>query len=54
MVDEGHNPVADVEHADPLTFRPLRADLFRPQATSHIDEVGLGNGALQKVRVTCC
>jgi hypothetical protein len=39
--------------ADPvtggLTFRQLRADLFRPEATALIDEVGLGNAALQEV-----
>ncbi len=32
-----------------LTFNPLRADLFRPVATAHIDEVGLGNHAVQRV-----
>lgn len=32
-----------------LVFRSLRADLFEPQATSLIDEVGLSNGALQQV-----
>ncbi|MHA6524713.1 class I SAM-dependent DNA methyltransferase [Tessaracoccus sp. G1721] len=32
-----------------LEFQPLRADLFSPQATSLIDEVGLGNHALQEV-----
>ncbi|MEJ5943683.1 hypothetical protein WDZ17_00055 [Pseudokineococcus basanitobsidens] len=32
-----------------LTFQPLRADLFRPEAVALIDEVGLGNGALQQV-----
>ena len=31
------------------TFRSLRADLFQPEATAHIDEVGLGNAALQQV-----
>ena len=52
LVDRGHDPRADVddgEHADGLTFRSLRADLFRPQATALIDEVGLGNLALQQV-----
>ena len=34
---------------DGLTFRSLRADLFKPEATAHIDEVGLGNAALQEV-----
>ena len=32
-----------------LTFHALRADLFRPQATAHIDAVGLGNEAVQRV-----
>src|SRR6185503_11716269 len=32
-----------------LTFNPLRADLFRPAATALIDEVRLGNVALQEV-----
>ena len=32
-----------------LEFNPLRADLFRPQATALIDEVRLGNAALQRV-----
>lgn len=32
-----------------LMVHLLRADLFRPQATAHIDEVGLGNEALQRV-----
>jgi hypothetical protein len=32
-----------------LDFRQLRADLFQPKATAHIDEVGLGNAALQEV-----
>ena len=32
-----------------LEFQPLRADLFSPQATALIDEVRLGNHALQEV-----
>ncbi|MFD0449592.1 DNA methyltransferase [Rhodococcus aetherivorans] len=32
-----------------LTFRSLRADLFRPVTTALIDEVKLGNAALQQV-----
>jgi hypothetical protein len=32
-----------------LVFNSLRADLFHPAATALIDEVGLGNGALQQV-----
>ena len=34
---------------DGLRFNPLRADLFRPEATAHIDAVGLGNAALKQV-----
>ncbi|MGI8731543.1 MAG: class I SAM-dependent DNA methyltransferase [Solirubrobacteraceae bacterium] len=53
LVDEGHDPSArgagDVDVVDGLTFRSLRADLFRPEATAFIDEVGLGNLALQSV-----
>lgn len=52
MVDLGHD-TTPVEGGDGrvggLRFRPLRADLFRPEATIHIDEVGLGNVALQQV-----
>lgn len=52
LVDQGHDPAAradDAAHAEGLTFRSLRADLFRPQMTAHIDEVELGNLALQQV-----
>lgn len=55
LVDQGHDPspssVEPVETSaiDGLTFRSLRADLFKPEATAHIDEVGLGNVALQRV-----
>ncbi|GAB2776616.1 class I SAM-dependent DNA methyltransferase [Nocardioides salsibiostraticola] len=52
--DEGSQ--ADPQNPKPLeaaipglTFRSLRADLFTPQATAHINEVGLGNAALQQV-----
>src|SRR5699024_9597002 len=41
MVDEGHQ--------EGITFNPLRADLFTKEATKYIDEVGLGNKALQGV-----
>src|SRR5699024_708967 len=41
MVDEGHQ--------EGTTFNPLRADLFTKEATKYIDEVGLGNKALQGV-----
>ncbi|CAM3470381.1 class I SAM-dependent DNA methyltransferase [Occultella aeris] len=63
LVDSGHQPAAEPHVADGgaavvedgsafapgLTFNALRADLFRPEATAHIDEVGLGNRALQDV-----
>src|SRR3954466_11304280 len=49
MAHQGHDPGEDLEHVEGLTFRPLRADLFRPEATALIDAVGLGNGALQQV-----
>lgn len=40
---------AEGQAPEGLEFRGLRADLFRPAATPLIDEVGLGNEALQKV-----
>ena len=49
LVDQGHRPEADSAFAEGLTFNPLRADLFHPAATSHIDDVQLGNAALQEV-----
>jgi len=54
MVDQGHgNSTAADDHdaslAPGIEFNPLRADLFRPQAIALIDEVGLGNQALQEV-----
>ena len=58
LVDGGHAPItpptdaADAAASDApegLTFNSLTADLFRPSATAHIDEVGLGDEALQKV-----
>ena len=54
LVDRGHRSptIADRdggESTDGLDFQPLRADLFRPEATSLIDEVKLGNAALQRV-----
>ncbi|CDZ88172.1 class I SAM-dependent DNA methyltransferase [Rhodococcus ruber] len=53
LVDRGHTPhAADAVADDPapgLEFQPLRADLFAPAATALIDEVGLGNEAVQKV-----
>ena len=52
LVDGGHNAEVSGEDEggfDGLVFRPMRADLFRPEATALIDEVGLGNGALLRV-----
>ena len=56
LVDTGHHAAASADDdedgvgfAQGLTFNPLRADLFRPEATAHIDAVGLGNAALQQV-----
>lgn len=54
LVDSGHSPDGQVEDDEAtttqgLTFNPLRADLFRPEAIAHIDEVKLGNVALQQV-----
>jgi hypothetical protein len=45
LVDQGHAPSGEND----LVFNPLRADLFKPEATELIDEVGLGNEALQQV-----
>ena len=48
LVDRGN--LEDVDDTTTgLSFHSLRADLFRPQATALIDEVGLGNQALQQV-----
>lgn len=53
LVDAGHDAGAkhqiDKTLREGLTFNPLNADLFAQQATSLIDEVGLGDGALQRV-----
>lgn len=54
LVDQGHAApnIANVdgeESTDGLDFQPLRADLFRPAAISLIDEVKLGNAAVQEV-----
>ncbi|MDO8150192.1 DNA methyltransferase [Isoptericola sp. b408] len=51
LVDTGHDGgTTDAEAGDAgLTFRPLKADLFLPKATELIDDVGLGNAALQQV-----
>lgn len=50
LVDRGHDGGGDEPAAtEGLTFRPLRADLFKPEAIALIDEVKLGNAALQQV-----
>lgn len=54
LVDSGHAGTGSTGRAtdgllDGLTFRSLRADLFKPEATALIDEVNLGNAALQDV-----
>ena len=50
LVDHGHDGGGDEPAAaEGLTFRSLRADLFKPEATALIDEVNLGNAALQQV-----
>jgi hypothetical protein len=45
LVDQGHAAKGEND----LAFNSLRADLFKPEATALIDEVGLGNEALQRV-----
>ncbi|PFG29925.1 Eco57I restriction-modification methylase domain-containing protein [Paramicrobacterium agarici] len=51
LVDQGHTARHDDASGDAqgLTFNSLKADLFEPRATALIDEVGLGDGALQRV-----
>lgn len=56
LVDTGHttptvrdNTEGDSAFSEGLRFNALRADLFRPEATAHIDAVKLGNAALQQV-----
>ena len=52
LVDAGHQPAPAGERDlrdEGLTFNALRADLFSTAATAHIDDVGLGNDALQRV-----
>ncbi|SMX90038.1 Eco57I restriction-modification methylase domain-containing protein [Brevibacterium linens] len=58
QIQSGHNDLRLAEAADRdpdapmsegLEFHPLEADLFSTKATAHIDEVGLGNAALQQV-----
>ncbi|WP_104054961.1 MULTISPECIES: DNA methyltransferase [unclassified Arthrobacter] len=58
LVDGGHDPARgmspdETEQAsgdnEGLVFQPLKADLFQPEATSLINEVGLSNSELQRV-----
>ena len=52
LVDQGYTPTESEEDEgllQALTFRSLKADLFRPEATSLIDEVKLSNIELQRV-----
>ncbi|OXM52013.1 Eco57I restriction-modification methylase domain-containing protein [Amycolatopsis alba] len=52
LVDNGHAPLTGDDESEAtggLTFNALRADLFQPAKTAHIDEVRLGNAALQQV-----
>ncbi|TSE01838.1 class I SAM-dependent DNA methyltransferase [Skermania sp. ID1734] len=53
LVDRGHTPAPAEDTVDNpapgLEFNPLRADLFSPKATALIDEVRLGNEAVQRV-----
>ncbi len=51
-VDQGHDggeTGRDGAEVPGLTFRSLKADLFKPEATAFIDQVGLGNAELQRV-----
>ena len=49
LIDEGFSPAENSEQGvEGLTFRSLRADLFRPEATELIDKVGLGNEVVQQ------
>ncbi|TFB76850.1 class I SAM-dependent DNA methyltransferase [Cryobacterium glaciale] len=62
FVDEGHAPASDAQSNDGTTddglastdapglhFDSLKADLFLPKATAYINEVRLGNEAVQNV-----
>jgi hypothetical protein len=52
LVDQGYTPVETEEDdglLQALTFRSLKADLFKPVATAHIEEVKLSNVSLQRV-----
>ena len=52
LVDQGYTPTESEQEEgllQALTFRSLKADLFRPEATALIDEVKLSNVELQRV-----
>lgn len=52
LVDQGYDPQISEDDEglhESLVFRSLRADLFRAEATSHINEVKLSNARLQQV-----
>lgn len=49
LVDSGHSPARGTDMQEGLEFQGLRADLFHPAATAHIDTVKLGNEALLAV-----
>ncbi|KDQ02944.1 restriction endonuclease subunit M [Rhodococcus qingshengii] len=50
LVDIGHDGLSgDESRTEGLTFRHLKADLFRPIATAFVNEVKLSNSAVQKV-----
>jgi len=52
LVDQGYTPIEaekDEGLLQALTFRSLKADLFRSEATSMIDDVKLSNVELQRV-----
>lgn len=52
LVDEGYDPQINEDDEglhESLVFRSLRADLFRAESISHINEVKLSNARLQQV-----
>ena len=49
LVEPVETPSEASDFRDGLVFNSLRADLFLPKATAHIDEVGLSDTKLQEV-----
>jgi hypothetical protein len=49
LIDKGHPATHDYSSGADLAFRSLEADLFVPAATTLIDEVKLGNEAVQQI-----